>query len=342
MSDNDLALKRYTEMVTWIPDNINLLNRNPDFPLITTTLDDLFNKAAARKELMLPNLHAHNKTVMVFSDYGGEAKDARFQTYSIMLCSYDPLHHFFSRLTEIRGRHRLNTPYKEIAFKDLNYGPLKRALPDLLANYNNLLPGVVVTIAVEKTVETLFGDAKKATHAAMIAELEKAGFGSWKGDTAEKTLRILHTISYLVALLAKEGQNIFWMTDHDAIAANDGIFEKTRCLLGSILKAYSKAEYGKIGCAVPFEEKTKFTDLLSLPDIVGGSIEHYLSREQKLADLTISEQANEILLWHSEQGISLKKYAFIFRKDKDGLMTGSLSFEPKEPIRDLKCVYISP
>ncbi len=48
--------------------------------------------------------------------------------------------------------------------------------------------------------------------------LEAEEIGHWKPEIAEKALRVTHFVSFLTALLAHDGQKIFWMTDNDAMA----------------------------------------------------------------------------------------------------------------------------
>ena len=59
-----------------------------------------------------------------------------------------------------------------------------------------------------------------------------------------------------------------------------------------------------------------------------------------MEDLTIKEEADQILMWHTEQGISLKKYAFIFRKNENGYKTGRLVFHAKKPLDCGDIIYI--
>ncbi|MGB7768370.1 MAG: hypothetical protein WBN22_05890 [Verrucomicrobiia bacterium] len=340
MSTDEDQLKKYSKMVTLKPKSINVLEGRSDFPVICSALEDVLRKTAARGELLLPNLNTHNKSVFAFSDYGGESHDAKFFTYSVLVCAYDPLDFFFESLTAMRQKYKLDSPQKELAFKDLGYGPIKRALPEYLRICNNLLPGMIVTVVVEKNIETLFGTVKKTTHEHVLQQLEASGYGKWNADVAEKLLRIVHLVSYLITLLTTDGQNILWMTDNDSIASNETLYENTRRLFASTLAAYSKKKYGKIGCALPLNDSQNFSNLLSIPDLVGGAIEHYLSREQKMEDLTIKEEADQILMWHTEQGISLKKYAFIFRKSENGYKTGRLVFHAKKPLDCGDIIYI--
>ena len=64
------------------------------------------------------------------------------------------------------------------------------------------------------------------------------------------------------------------------------------------------------------KDSTQLLDLLSVPDLVAGSIEHYLTRQDDLAELSIKEGANKILVWHGYQGLALKNMLLFFARRK--------------------------
>jgi len=70
------------------------------------------------------------------------------------------------------------------------------------------------------------------------------------------------------------------------------------------------------------EDKYHFRDLLSITDIVAGSIEHYFTRSASMEEATINSVANTTLKWLSGQGVGLKKLNLVIR-EKNKLITGS-------------------
>lgn len=86
-------------------------------------------------------------------------------------------------------------------------------------------------------------------------------------------------------------------------------------LFGNLLQHYCKHELSNIGGAIPFENKSPmFMDLLSAPDVVAGSIEHYFSRAHvQDEELKIKEEADHVLGWLSGLGFALKKHTMIIR-----------------------------
>jgi len=125
--------------------------------------------------------------------------------------------------------------------------------------------------------------------------------------------------------------------------ANDEKMAQAGRLFARVLGLYTTKKFPILGYAKSFgKDSTLLLDLLSVPDLVAGSIEHYLTRKDNLAELTIKDGANKILVWHGYQGLALKKYAFIFRPgEKGGIMAGTLNFDVIKPLPDLEFVDIN-
>ena len=64
-------------------------------------------------------------------------------------------------------------------------------------------------------------------------KLEGYSHGKWKPAMFEKSMRIIYTLTYFIKLLIPSGKKIFWMTDQDAIMANENKTEDTSsgCLM---------------------------------------------------------------------------------------------------------------
>lgn len=329
-------LHELAKMYTIMPNEISVLRSRSEIPPIIKELEKKLNALAVSKSLLLPNLETSNETIAIFSDYGGETKKSHYRVFSFLICAYNALGVFKDVQKQLREQYKLNDPFKEFSFKTLGYGPMDSALPEYLLNINNLVPGVVISVVVEKGNFCLWGSNKKMAQKEMVKLLKDNGFGEWKGEVAEKLATVVHLVSYFVALFAKDGQKIFWQSDNDAIMANDEKKANAGRLLASVLGRYTSAKFETIGYATSFDrniDSAMFLDLLSLPDLVAGSIEHYLTRQRGMKEeLTVKDGANELLVWHSYQGVVLKKYAFIFRAGEtmDQMLAGTLMFKSIE------------
>lgn len=322
--------------------NLTVVPDTDDYPWFIREFQKQLLALESRNELLLPNIRDDNESIALFSDYGGESSDSKYLTYSFLVCAWNQTGHFNEAMEELRNDTGLNNPLKEIAFKDFRYGPIKRALEGYLKNLSNYVNGYLLTVVVvvEKSLGSIFGTDRKATHEHITKTLSENGFGSWKPEVAEKILRITHFSAFLVALLSRAGQKVVWMTDHDSIAPTNERFMDVLNLFSNLLRHYCKHELSTIGGAVPFEEKSPmFFDLLSATDVVAGSVEHYFSRSYGRNDEPlIKDEANRVLQWLSGQGVALKKHAMIIRSQDDGLVSATLKFELKE--QDPEAVFI--
>jgi SEC-C motif len=307
-------------------------------------LQEKIKQYDAANKLILPDLSVSgNQTAAIFSDYSGEGP-GDYHTYSILVCGWNLLGAFHKRMQVIRARHKLGT--KEIAFKDFRMGQLQRALPEYLTAVNNLLPGFLLTLAVHKNVLSLFGPSEKATRTHLAEVLGTHELGTWKPDVAEKLLRITHLAAFLSGLLVHNGQKIFWMTDHDAIAANDTLHQNALKLFGRILPLYTRPGYTfpLLGGARPFEERSvAYLDALSVPDIVAGSIEQLLTQRDRVPfeDIRVKEGCDKVLKWLAHDGIGLKKMNLIVKQNESAtLEAGTLVLSLVDPPADLQLIPI--
>jgi hypothetical protein len=283
-------------------------------------------------KLLLPDLSAlANQTVGIFSDYSGEGSGNYF-TYSFLLCSFGSLAPFQREMKEIRAKYAMGT--KEIEFKDFGMGLIRNALPAYLGALNGYVPGLLFTLVVDKRILSLFGPQDRATMKTLAKILDEKGLGQRTPAVAEKLLRVVHTAAYLVGLLGHEGQKIFWMTDHDDICANGEMHNRLLAAFQNVLGLYSARNYGLIGGARPFDERsTDYLDLLSAADIAAGSVEQYFTSRDSLGaqDARVKEGAEKVLQWLGQDGLGLKKLCVMISRGEDGtIMSGSVDFVSKE------------
>jgi hypothetical protein len=312
----------------------------PSNPILFTLLNQALSN---RKDLLLPNFEKA-KTVCIFSDYGGETPNSKYFTYTITLADYDFLRlNFETEIKSIRNKYGLNDPYKEISFKDLKYGPINRSLDEYLTMVNNSVHGLVFTLIVDKSIISILGENNKSTHASLTETLQNSGLGKWKGKTAEKLQRVISIISYFVNLLVPSGKQLFWMTDEDSIVANPRMREYTGTMFNYAVHQFKDRKYSLVGYATPFEKgkDSLFIDLLSISDLVAGSIEHYFTRKSILDELTVSEGADKVLKWLSIQGIGLKKLSFKVNYSEESFTGGIVDFHLIEPYPNAQLIEIN-
>jgi len=315
--------------------------KNPSLPLLTDSniynpyvknLDEkLTSLHKNHRTLLLPNFH-NSETVAVFSDYGGEHKECNFHTYSFLFCTFEFMNMYNEQIKNIRAAYGLLKPYKEIAFKNVSsYGPLKRALSDILDCANNLINGLLVTVVVDKRIHQLFGLQNKEFKNKIYSDLKANSLNVWKDKILEKLLYIVNTICYFTKLLSVKDQKFFWMTDNDAIIGNKVQEEACMNIMYGTLRYFLGDDYLKIfQYAKPFDENCEydFTSLLSIPDLVAGALSDYFQHTKSIKEPMIGKDETDLIMdFISRQGILLKKYSIMFNFESDtSYSLGSLSF----------------
>lgn len=295
------------------------------YPYLSQAIHQQLVKYEARGKLLLPNLLAFkNESIGIFSDYSGEGSGNYF-TYSFLVCAFNCRELFHREMRRIRNDCGLGD--KEVAFKDLRMGSMRKALPAYLERLERYVPGLIFTLAIDKRITSVFGPAGNDNVKHLVQTINEGGFGTWKAREAEKLLRVTHTSALLAGLLGHEGQKIFWMTDHDAICPNEKMYQHTLALFQNVLSIYTAKKFALVGGARPFEERSiEFLDMLSAADIAAGAIAHYLTRRDTMGpdDATVRDGAATILNWLGHQGLGLKKLSMLIRQADDGGMQSAI------------------
>lgn len=326
-------------VVTLRSPDLNVLRdeNRAELPGIAHFLEQGFKARDAEGKLLLPDLSAlANRTVGIFSDYGGEDSSSRFFTYSFLVCAFGSLDPFKQKMATLRADSGING--KEIAFKDFRWGPLRRMLPAYLRLSDSYISGLLFTLVVDKTIPSLFGPGDAETTRHMIDALEGTGYGSVAPRVCEKLFRILHCIAFLVALLAQAGQKIFWMTDHDAIGGTPEKHAKLLGVLNRVLPLYTEKSFSVLGGARPFTPRAfEYLDLLSLADIAAGTIAQTLTSIGTLGkeSAQIKDGGDHVLRWLCHNSLTLKKLVMtVVRLPNGEVGCGPIDFEARTPIPD--------
>jgi len=335
----DPALIERARVVTLRSPNLNILrdDNRAEMPGIAHFLEDGFKARHKQGKLLLPNLSAlSNQTIGIFSDYSGEDGSSRYFTYSFLVCAYGSLGPFKQQMAVLRETSGVGQ--KEIAFKDFRHGPLRRMLPAYLRLTDQYISGLLFTLAVDKTIPSLFGPGDSETLRLMADALDKRGYGAVNSKVGEKLFRVVHGIAFLIALLGHPGQKIFWMTDHDPIGETPERHTKLLGILNAVLPLYNKKPFSFLGGARPFTPRAfELLDLLSVSDIAAGAIAQCLSSIDTLGQTNarIKPGADHVLRWLCHDSVTLKKFTMMVKRLPNGSVgCGPVDFEARVPIKD--------
>ena len=263
----------------------------------------------------------------VFSDYGGEHEGSSFYTYSFLVTGLDLAIHFQNEMTSIRTRYGLGQT--EIAFKKFQNGRIRAALPDYLTALNNLLPGLLFTLVVDKQISGLFGVDPKKDRSAILKQWKDTGFHARKPKVIEKLVHVVHVAAFLAGLLGHDRQKIFWMTDNDAISQNRQMARETLKIFAHVLETYTRrgVSFELVGGCTTFDERNIETlDLLSAADIASGALADYLTNSQvnENEGIMVKRGCDSVLQWMPLDGVGLSKLAMVIRPDQGGVQLGCL------------------
>ena len=315
-------------------------------PLFIQVVDSVLTRSHETRKLLLPNLQEHVESICVFSDYGGEHKGSKYQSYSVLVAGWNALYYFFDQMLRIRHEYGLDNPYKEIAFKSFNYGQLRAALPEILRVADFLLPGLLFTLVVDRRIPTILSDNSEATRKTVQKLLQATGFDVWKEKVTEKALRVSHLAAYLTALLARDGHKVFWMTDHDEIAAKDEMHKKLSELYYRLLDYYSNGmDFEIVGYGLPLRRDPStgrdLSDLLSMCDLAAGALASFFSDSVDGEPEDFKSSTNEILKWLCHDGLGLKKVVMMIEIHEEAGLSGHLvELKEKEPSKDFVLVPV--
>jgi hypothetical protein len=321
------------ELILHRPD-LDLLGRGEEarYPVLVQAIQRELKAQDAEGKLLLPDLSAlANRTIGIFSDYSGDS-EASYYTYAFLICAWGSLDPFKREMKRVRKEFGLAD--KEIEFKDFGMGPIQRALPAYLETLNGYVPGLLFTLVVDKRLKSVFGSSHKSTLETLAQMLEERGFGRRRPHVAEKVMRVVHTAAFLTALLGHEGQQIFWMSDHDAVCPNPEMHERMMWLYHNILTLYTAKTFGRIGGGRPFDDRsTDFLDLLSAADIAAGSVGQYFTGRDAVGEENVCVKlgAEKVLEWLGVDALALKKTCvMIAAGDNGAILSGPVEFAPRK------------
>lgn len=286
--------------------------------------------SALRKVTELPDFSEDSK-IGIMSDFGGEHEGSTVLTYSFLIYAHNKIGPFESSVGELRRRHQIEDPYHEFEYKKLKHGPRQRAIPDFLKIVDNFVHGVIVTVAIDKKVVTVFDGNTPVWVSDQIAAL---GFGKWKPNEAEKVMRICHAAAAFLSVLTSEGQRVLWYCDDDSIHQNGHghTADDTRQMSLKALGMYCAHQFDAIGTGVSFKDKSFLDDLLSVADLKAGIVSDLLTAQALEADNIpggIGKQ--QVMRWVGTQSSHLTKLTIQVEKMATGeIGCGLVQFGPPE------------
>lgn len=280
----------------------------------------------------LPDFSDDSK-IGIMTDFGGEHDGAVVNTYSFLIYAQSKMGPFEDATKELRCRHGLLDPFCEFQYKKLKNGPRMRAIPGFLDIVDSLIHGVLVTLVVDKSIKSVFGDKGPA---AVATQLAANGFREWKPSVAEKMMRVCHTAAAFLSVLTSPGQRLLWYCDEDAINKRGPHQPKSETLrlFATTLGMYSPHTFDLIGGGVSFTDKSYLDDFLSVPDLAAGAVCDLMTAHIRGHDSIAGEEGKKVVLqWIARPAPFLSKVTLQVARLPDGSIgSGLVAIEPASPL----------
>lgn len=284
----------------------------------------------------MPDLHG--PCVFVGSDYSGSHVGSSYDIYAMLLLDSVGCRQMIDARGDVRGL----LGSRRMSYKGLNDGLKRRVLIPFLANADRI-PGLCVAIAVSKSVGSLFRGDMEGVSPELFPCLE------WGKHLFERALRVVHFVSFFIAGVTCPGQDVFWFTDEDEIAANDNRLTLLTKLWGNILSHYLVHDLRHLRCGTTGCDNgsNQIEDLTIIPDLVAGALSDLLTsvggnvRNGIVTSfaLQIKPKATVLGHWLSRSDGNLKKLILRIEKEpgSERLTVASMRFWD---ISDARSIYL--
>lgn len=320
----ELAISKPSKRFIMLGPTPQIINKSGPFKLSKVSenypyFSALLNLIVQEEIRELPDF-SDDSNIAVMTDFGGEHKGALFNTYSLLFMAYNKVGVFGQKIIELRNKHSLLAPYSEFAYKKLKSGDRSRALQEYLQLVDQYIHGVIITVAIDNKIKTLFGSDKQQTYPVMTRNLAENGLGEWSGPTAEKVLRVTHLIAAFSSLLTHENQRLLWYSDNDPIN-DDGKkrdFNNTQQIFTRALAMYLNHSLDLVGFGKSFNDKSHLDDLLSVPDLAAGVVQDLLSQHYTQEDIPGGHEKEIVMKWIATPAKYLSKITLQITKMPNG------------------------
>lgn len=306
---------------------------DPSFGLMYTFSQSIRNQENNDPNL-LPDLRK-GSTILVVSDYSGKHDTAFYQSLSFLFADTERCTVWEEE--RHRFRQRFLTDGRRMAFKNLNDKERKKALPYFLAAADSI-PGLSTTVLIDKRIKSLFSESGEIDR----SQPELGPYAHWRKTPFEKMLRIVHFISFFVAGLSRQNQDILWITDEDEIAANELRLRELTKIWGIVISNYLQHNLRHLRCGTTKSDdgSRQLEDLASIPDLIAGTLTEVLTAQQNEGLMptrislivpptrSLSSKAAEIMSWFANSSQPLKRLVYLIEpvEGSTSLGIGRLQF----------------
>lgn len=271
---------------------------------LLTGIHDAIVRAQVRDPSAFPNLR-DAPTILITSDYSGSHAGASYETYSFLRVTPESWGAWEARrllMRQVLGFDRT------ISFKQLSDKRRMAAMPEFL-HAAGKLSAFSFSIVIDRRLGSLFEDLDPG-------DPLRSRFAGWKDGAFEKARRVTHLIGLLLAGLSAPGQDVFWFTDQDDIAANTAQLKDLTALLAVVASHLAGHDLGHLRCGTSASDNgtKQLEDLIAVPDLIAGAVGDLMLKGGMPTSsvivpppATLSAKARVILNWFSDRTLPLRR-----------------------------------
>lgn len=232
--------------------------RRPLYPWVPT-VERIVNT------LSIPALNG--PVIYVASDYGGAHDASLYETISFVYLDMEASSEWETLRRAVRKQYLGDG--RRMSFKALNDRQRQKALVPFLDAANHI-SGIALTMAIRKTVKNFCSDKDFFLYSKRKLGLDHR----IKYSEFEKMLRVVQVVSMLVGGLSKPNQNLYWISDEDALFANDLRSRAVKAVLDRWSSHYVNHPMGEVGVGTTtIDEGDRLDeDLNAIPDLMSGAV----------------------------------------------------------------------
>lgn len=254
--------------------------------------------------------------LLVVSDYSGSHSGSAYDVYSVLVADAPSCANWLEMSRHVRSR--FLSQNRRMSYKGLNDGQKRRALMPFLTAADQI-SGVCVSFAISKAAATIFEKDDEQPSPELIECLK------WPRYLFERTLRIVHIVSFVVSGLSSPNQDVLWFSDEDEIASTPERLTFLTKVWANVLSNYAVHPLRHLRCGTTASDDGSNTieDLVAIPDLVAGALTDLLTSAQgqirtKIItplSLNLKPKAAVIGQWLCTQGERLRKVTLVIDKE---------------------------
>lgn len=250
------------------------------------------------------------KEIIIFSDYSGERKEDRYNSYSFYLLDKSSALNACWDILKLREAEPEWKDNSFIEYKKLTKDKVRRRiLPSFLRIFDQF-EGIVITVLIEKKSPNYFMRVSDQD----VRFIESRGLGSWTPDILRKSSNVLSILAFLIKRFLDDDKFFTWYSDRDDIFGADQLKRNnTLNLFSQFLRIYEAKIKGERFNYISDKHTLLDSDFLAIADLSAGAVLDYY--QTTFSGGEIKDSTKQIIGWMSLNDTPLKKLMIVGKEE---------------------------